>query len=567
MSKKVKFNVLHTMCKLSKSLEESQLNKTKIKEFKTELTQLKTYFDTTDDETYILIAIFTLKYKDRGLFTLGDIASFFGIKPIEVLQYQKSFLSLFEKEYIQYRKQHTYERKKPFNIPMDIEASFDFNFFVEQAILKNITIPMQRQKNEEMTNDAFVKLIAYILDDVVDDNDTTTHYEAWDEIEKIEEKYAAVPVVQKSSCILHEKKDRMLFYMICNSYNVNYNKARTLKEYLDGIYSLQSEKIKVANQCREKIHPLFTNELIKFSESNDIFDLDVTLDEGGKDIFLDEYTKLFEIQKNRKDLITPEKITEKTLFFKPDLEKQVNFLTSTLEETSFKNLRARLEKEKFPQGVCALFYGSPGTGKTETVYQLAKATGRSIVHVDISQSKSMWFGESEKKIKKIFQDYKRLCKECDIKPILLFNEADAIFSKRKESHTSSVAQTENAMQNIILEEMEKLDGILIATTNLTGNLDAAFERRFLFKIEFEKPTVEAKINIWKNKMPKLSKKKATVLANSYDFSGGEIDNIVRKCIMDEVISGKKASLEDIETLCKQEHINKQRSAKRIGFRV
>ena len=91
----------------------------------------------------------------------------------------------------------------------------------------------------------------------------------------------------------------------------------------------------------------------------------------------------------------------------------------------------------------------------------------------------MWYGESEKIVKGIFTRYKRMCKRSSVKPILLFNEADAILSKRHNMDGGrSTDQTENTIQNIILEEMEKLDGILIATTNLADNLDKAFERRF-----------------------------------------------------------------------------------------
>ena len=107
----------------------------------------------------------------------------------------------------------------------------------------------------------------------------------------------------------------------------------------------------------------------------------------------------------------------------------------------------------------------------------------------------------EKKIKEVFTDYKELCNKmkklkCGRTPILLFNECDAVFSKRKDISYSNTAQTENSIQNIILEEMENLEGILIASTNLTDNLDPAFERRFLFKIQFENPSVEAKKAIW-----------------------------------------------------------------------
>jgi SpoVK/Ycf46/Vps4 family AAA+-type ATPase len=73
--------------------------------------------------------------------------------------------------------------------------------------------------------------------------------------------------------------------------------------------------------------------------------------------------------------------------------------------------------------------------------------------VEISQSKSMWFGESEKLVKKIFRDYIELHKMLDLAPILLFNEADAILSSRKTNSQSSVSQTENAIQNILLEEL------------------------------------------------------------------------------------------------------------------
>lgn len=125
--------------------------------------------------------------------------------------------------------------------------------------------------------------------------------------------------------------------------------------------------------------------------------------------------------------------------------------------------------------------------KTVSKLRLESKMDREIMRVDISQVKSMWFGGSEKRVKRIFNDYRSFMEECAKIPVLLFNEADAVFSKRMEVNSSNVAQTENTMQNIILEELETFGGIMIATTNLTDNLDAAFERRFLFKIGFARP--------------------------------------------------------------------------------
>ena len=109
------------------------------------------------------------------------------------------------------------------------------------------------------------------------------------------------------------------------------------------------------------------------------------------------------------------------------------------------------------------------------------------MQVNISEIKSMWVGESEKNIKAIFDRYRVVAKQSKRIPILLFNEADAVIGKRKEGAERSVDKMENSIQNIILQEMESLEGIMIATTNLVQNMDSAFERRFLYKVKFEKP--------------------------------------------------------------------------------
>jgi SpoVK/Ycf46/Vps4 family AAA+-type ATPase len=197
-----------------------------------------------------------------------------------------------------------------------------------------------------------------------------------------------------------------------------------------------------------------------------------------------------------KNIINHKDIIPKTLYYNAQERTQIDTLTNLLDEARFREVQQRLVDSGMRKGFACIFYGAPGTGKTETVYQIARQTRRDIFSVNISETKSMWFGESEKLIKSIFDKYNTLVKRSAIAPILLFNEADAIFGKRKEALTQSVDQTENAIQNIILQEMETLEGILIATTNLTQNLDPAFERRFLYKVEFKKPSIETKQAIW-----------------------------------------------------------------------
>ena len=257
-------------------------------------------------------------------------------------------------------------------------------------------------------------------------------------------------------------------------------------------------------------------------------------------------------------------IREKSLFFNTSEQEQIDRLTSLLSTENLPSIQQRLEEQGMRKGFACLFYGAPGTGKTETVLQIARQTGRDLMQVDIAGLRDKWVGESEKNIKEVFARYRRLCQNSEVMPILFFNEADAIINKRTENVEHSVDKMDNAMQNIILQEIEDLDGILIATTNLTSNLDKAFERRFLYKVEFHKPDTDVKTKIWRSMLKDISADDARQLASHFDFSGGQIENIARKRTVDYILSGKFASLDEIEGYCRAELLG-GKERKSIGF--
>lgn len=258
-------------------------------------------------------------------------------------------------------------------------------------------------------------------------------------------------------------------------------------------------------------------------------------------------------------------IKAKELFYNEEEGNQIRRLTSLLCEEKFSGVQQRLEEEGMRKGFACIFYGAPGTGKTETVLQIARQTGRDIVQIDIAGMRDKWVGESEKNIKEVFVRYKDICADAKLKPILFFNEADALFGKRMESAESSVDKMNNAMQNIILQEIENLDGILIATTNLTGTLDKAFERRFLFKVEFHKPSVVVKARIWKSMFKDtLTDKDVMTLASEYDFCGGEIENIARKRSIHYILEGEELRKDRLLEYCNEERLAGS-SRKSIGF--
>lgn len=315
-------------------------------------------------------------------------------------------------------------------------------------------------------------------------------------------------------------------------------------------------------------HPLIAKQYLQVATKDGIARRDVfELTEKTIDRFLSEFTITTSNANDVSGLILPDKITAKELYYSQEDNKQISSLGSLLTEEKIVAIRERLDKAGMRKGFCCLFYGAPGTGKTETALQLARQTGRAIMQVDFSQTRDMWYGNTEKNVKRIFDEYRNKARTSELLPILLFNEADAILSVRQTmmENSRSTDKTENAIQNIILQEMETFDGIMIATTNLTVNLDKAFERRFLYKVEFHRPTVEAKQQIWRAMLPEVEDSVLHRLATTYDLTGGQIENVARKHMVNSILYGDvEDAYANLSDLCHQETISSS-EGKKIGF--
>lgn len=386
-------------------------------------------------------------------------------------------------------------------------------------------------------------------------------------LSQVEKNNEDLEFIKKCKKLIPNGYDRYILYECCNDF-VNLDSNSSLIKTLRDIYGDEAEFSKQVHSYKDENCFLLKEGFLYLEKNENINKSELELSDRSLELIYGKDADLYKNNSSSQDVIEPGSIKEKTLFYSDDILRQLDMLSDALENKNLVEMQKRLEAKALPKGVAVLLYGAPGTGKTESVYQLAKLTNRRIYHVDISQTKSMWFGESEKIIKQVFVKYKNLCKTSlrhkENIPILLFNEADAIISKRKNVNFGNTVQTENAIQNIILEQMEKLDGIMIATTNLCENLDKAFERRFLFKIKFEKPEPFERSKIWKDKIQWLSQEEAEKVAEEYEFSGGEIDNIVRKCEIEEIISGNIPDFEKIKELCKVEKFSSERE-RHIGF--
>lgn len=262
-----------------------------------------------------------------------------------------------------------------------------------------------------------------------------------------------------------------------------------------------------------------------------------------------------------KNLIQPEAISYQKLHFNADMQSVVKSIEN-LCQVDFKTVD-QFDITLDMKGACVLFYGQPGMGKTELALQLAKKSGRPLFKVEVSQIISKWVGDSERLLKESLSKYRRMAKNMDVAPILFLNECDQILSTRV-TISDSIDQMHNNLQNILLEEFEKLEGLLIATTNLTKNLDKAFERRFLYKVQFHKPEPEIRKKLWRQYLPQFNESELNLLMAKFDLLPAEIKNIAKKLALSRLFDQAADQFLVVQNLCQNERLESDKS-NRIGF--
>ena len=546
--KKIRWSIPHAMACVCEALKGCKLKVKSTKKYADAMERLRGLYGLSKTQIWVL-CLTCENYMDNGATSIiSSLAQIMDVPTLLIISWKKDVEALIEKGFLKWRRR----------------ANEDFMLapYFHDSLCNNAAFVSRNEREVDETE--FLNLFAERYESRRDEDRNS--YLIQLELSKYEEKYSHLEMVKRAISQIKEQDNRFIFYDVAN--DLLQGGESSLNDTVSDLYD-GSKRYSVASEMMEETHELFKKGFLEFSKKGNITDASMTLSDKGKKLAFGDKAFLFEDSINDKNLIKADDIKEKKLFYSEENQKEIDRLKNALQEDRLKKIQQRLHDDNLPVGVAVLLYGAPGTGKTESVMQIAKETGRSIVHVDISEVKSAWFGDSEKCIKKIFTGYKNACdiavKKGQKMPILLFNEADALISKRKDSNAGNCAQTENAMQNILLEELENIKGIFIATTNLASNMDSAFERRFLFKIKFENPSIQAKTCIWMSKLSWLDKSSAEKFAKDYDFSGGQIDNIVRKIAMNEVISGVRPTLSEIHEMCRSEKIENPNSARRIGF--
>jgi SpoVK/Ycf46/Vps4 family AAA+-type ATPase len=227
------------------------------------------------------------------------------------------------------------------------------------------------------------------------------------------------------------------------------------------------------------------------------------------------------------------KLTWDDLVLPPDTRQRLSQLADWVRHSPTLRREWGMEGRLRP-GFRALFHGPPGTGKTLTATLIGQMTGREVFRIDLSAVVSKYIGETEKNLSALFDRAERR------DWVLFFDEADALFGKRtqvKESHDRYA----NQEVSYLLQRVEDFDGLVILATNLKGNIDEAFLRRFNAVIRFPLPDAEHRIQLWLRHLPDRAghAELAQELAG-FELSGGNIANIAQAAAIAALAKGADA---------------------------
>lgn len=496
----------------------------------------------------VLLALF-VSHSDDYCIKQSRIADDTGCSNIKILQLSPEIDVLEKKHYIRVSRSNG---RVSYRVPLD----------VQNALIKNEPyVYVETPINDPQS---FFEYFSDLSEEI--DNGELTHKAILERTNDAISKIADSHFSRTLSQFKLVEEERLLFIFMAHIFVDNCDDDIHIYQ-LEGLYDNQKLPYWCKDGLRKRSLSLFEHKLIENANEDGMANANAfKLTDYAKNDLLSELDLNIQPQQSCQ-LTKCSSFPEKRLIYNASERAQVKELSAILSADRFHAVQKRLRDAKMRTGFCCLFYGAPGTGKTETVYQIARATGRDILRVDVDKIKSCWVGESEQNIKRFFDIYRKACKQSKVAPIMLFNEADAILGVRMEGATRAVDKMENSIQNIILQEMESLEGIMIATTNITANLDKAFERRFLYKIKFNRPTIECRAQIWQLLMPALTLSDANTLASKFDMSGGEIENISRKYAVNAILSGEDSiDIQSIIEICKNERIANKTCAQ-IGFRL
>lgn len=554
-----KSNLILKYCRqIFQATEKKPIHEVKLETIKTPILFFQDFFGLTDIQACILLAfMIESNFRDQNIST-DTILSHFGNSLEDLSELQHSVEMLEEMKYC--AKKSAKRRRMRYG-PSTSKKSYTLSELVSEAVLKG---DKQLLKPEPVTGIIqFAQEVAYLTNQRWEEEITTEML--LDEIKDLMEQHQSIPFVQQLAQLYLPPLELAVLWNICHRHIYYQREEIDVADILSEVEE-DSESIFVFKR-KLKMKGLAIQEHGFIEYKKELYGLYNMVKPTDK--LLD---KLYEGEADLKPGFSPklcrmesyDSIPEEQLFFNPEEQKLISELNELMTQEKLSELQGRLKQQGYATGVNILLYGYAGTGKTASVKQWAKKNGRHVLWVEVNRIKTAWVGESEQNLQKVFDEYQLAYKFYDKAPILLFNEADAIIGRRTDVR-NSVDQMENSLQNILLQNMEDFPGIFIATTNLASHLDKAFDRRFLYKVGFQKPEKNTRLKILGNAFAHLSEDEVAMLNEQFELTGGQIMNVKKRLSFQEVLSGKTPDYVTIQTFCEQELQLTKPSRTPIGF--
>lgn len=527
------------------------------------------FFKIKDKLGMLLICYFINKrlVNGKSYITLNELMSAFNCNLVDSISINEQL------EYFRKAKMIVVS-KKTFGKKEDIE--YTLTQVTLNAVLKGDPEILNNKK--EMNFAAFLNLFHNIIysDDYDDEEVSAEVNSLLDEFDQLEE-------VQYLRAEKLGSEELAIYLFVVARQSIFGDYKVTLERIFRVAVNDNFSKYYFQTELLEKRSQLITNDLIKFT--GDSYMDSVQLSEKSiraLNILSKKNAAQFTTGSDVVSLIMPDKIQyQEGMVYEESLK--IDFLEQLISEEGYIKAINKLSEENVEtKQIVALLYGVSGLGKSQTVRNLAVKYNRPIIQVNLSQVKDAFVGNTEKNTQEVFNIYKKAVthfehtKTIDGKevgpygtPILYLDEFDSLIPHRdKTGSSSSVGNMYSNMVGIFLTELERINGIVLLSSNLPGAIDTSLHRRINFKFHFGTFSKQNQVRTlqlyFKDFEPAILEEVATVA----DLTPGNIVNIRKAYVLESIfkdiekVEDKKLILTD---LVNREVILQKSNRSPIGF--